>query len=443
MRRVLLTTLVLAAGALIAMLGGTAAAAPGSSPALPPLDQALQAGPDLSFEGTSAPRTRSARAETSGQTRTKLARKLSDLASRAPSDSSFYVYDIGANKKRVLFARREGASQKLASNTKLFTTAAALDHFGSKGKLTTEVYSQGKLARKGRLKGKLYLVGAGDPAFGASGIARLAKEIKRAGIRKAKKLIADDSIFDRLRGVPDTGYGPSQYIAPLSGLTYGGSTYSGDPAIAAGEALKAKLRKRGVRVKGQVKLGETPNKVLSERPIANWDSPPIKSLIATTNKFSSNFYAEMLLKGIWARPNRKGTTDGGTRAAEQFARSQGSKISQRDGSGLTDDNRSSAKNVVELLVAMREHPDARAYFRSMTIAGKDGTLDERMEGTPAAGRCRGKTGTINGVSTLSGYCNAGHGEKVAFSFLMNGVGDFAGARSIQDRMAIEIAKFRP
>ena len=78
---------------------------------------------------------------------------------------------------------------------------------------------------------------------------------------------------------------------------------------------------------------------------------------------------------------------------------------------------------------------------SLARVGKEGTVDERMEGTPAARRCRAKTGTISGVSALSGYCNAGSG-KVAFALLMNGVGSVDSARKIQDRMTIEIAKYR-
>jgi D-alanyl-D-alanine carboxypeptidase/D-alanyl-D-alanine-endopeptidase (penicillin-binding protein 4) len=66
-----------------------------------------------------------------------------------------------------------------------------------------------------------------------------------------------------------------------------------------------------------------------------------------------------------------------------------------------------------------------------------------MEGTAAAGRCRGKTGTILSVSNLSGYCRSGHG-KVAFSILMSGVGyDYDRARGLQDRMVAAIARYRP
>jgi D-alanyl-D-alanine carboxypeptidase/D-alanyl-D-alanine-endopeptidase (penicillin-binding protein 4) len=82
-----------------------------------------------------------------------------------------------------------------------------------------------------------------------------------------------------------------------------------------------------------------------------------------------------------------------------------------------------------------------SFFDSLAIAGRDGTLAPRMRRGPARGRCRGKTGTISGVSTLSGYCRALSGDTYAFSILMNGVNPF-GARKLQDRMLQAIAAVR-
>ena len=74
------------------------------------------------------------------------------------------------------------------------------------------------------------------------------------------------------------------------------------------------------------------------------------------------------------------------------------------------------------------------------MAGKDGTLNNRMRSGPARGKCRAKTGTITGVSTLSGYCTARNGDTIVFSILMNGVNP-AGARGLQDRMVQGIARY--
>jgi serine-type D-Ala-D-Ala carboxypeptidase/endopeptidase (penicillin-binding protein 4) len=396
-------------------------------------------GPDLPARSSPA----LARAAASGAiSRSQLRRKLKSLARQAPSSSGFYVYDIDAGKRRVLFDRKEGKRRKLASNTKLFTTATALHRLGAKARIETVVRTRGSISR-GRLKGDLYLVGGGDPTLGSSEIKSLAKQVKRAGIRRVKGSVrADDSIFDGKRGVPDSGFGPSPYIAPLSGLVYGGSTYATDPALQAGSAFKEQLRKRGIKVGGRIKVKRAPKKLSSRQPIAQVESPSIAAIVEATNKPSNNFYAEMLLKRLWAKPNRRGTTRGGTKAVERFARNQGSRISQLDGSGLSDNNRSAPRDVVRLLVAMRRHKAHAAFYDSLPIAGKEGTLDERMEGTAAAGRCRAKTGTIDGVSSLSGYCNAGRG-KVAFSLLMNGVSSYDAARRIQDKMTIEIARYRP
>jgi D-alanyl-D-alanine carboxypeptidase/D-alanyl-D-alanine-endopeptidase (penicillin-binding protein 4) len=427
----------------VGLLAAAAAFALAPATVAEPEQPASVAAPGPDLPARSAPAlARTARS--GGITRRKLKRRLGKLARKAPGASGFYVYDIGAAKKRVLFDRKEGHRRRLASNTKLFTTATALHRLGASARIETRVARRGALTDRGRLKGSLYLVGAGDPSLGSGDLKELAREVRRAGIRRVTgKLVADDSVFDRRRGVPDSGYGPSPYIAPLSGLVYGGSTYSRDPALAAAAAFRSRLRKRGVKVKGGVRLGELPERLRDRPQVAAASSPTIAALAAATNKPSNNFFAEMLLKRLWAKPGRKGTTRGGTKAVERFARKQGSRIDARDGSGLTDANRSSPRDVVRLLVAMREHRAARAFYRSLPVVGREGTVDERMEGTAAAGRCRAKTGTISGVSTLSGYCNAGHGEKVAFSLLMNGVSSYDAALNVQDKMVVEIARFRP
>lgn len=398
-------------------------------------------GPDLPF--TSRPalgREASRRPIDAG----KLERRLGELARRAPGASGYYVYDIDANAKPVLFDRDQGKRRKLASNEKLFTTSTALHVLGPESRIETRVKAEGEVSANGRLQGDLYLIGGGDPTFGAAGIADLSADVADAGIEKVGgRVVADDSVFDRLRGVPDSNFDPSPYIAPLSGLVYNGSTYEGDPALEAGQAFREALSDAGVKTDGKVKTAAAPGTLRSTPEIGVHESEKIAGLAAATNKPSDNFLAEMLLKRLAATDGKQGTTKRGAAIVERYAGELGSGVSAKDGSGLTDGNKASPRDVVRLLTAVRSDSETGdAFYDSLAVAGSEGTLDDRMGGTVAAGRCRGKTGTIDGVSNLSGYCRSGK-HVVAYSLLMNGVGDYDGARAIQDEMVVEIARYRP
>ena len=109
-----------------------------------------------------------------------------------------------------------------------------------------------------------------------------------------------------------------------------------------------------------------------------------------------------------------------------------------DGSGLARTNRAAPRAVVRLLRGMYRHRGFEPYYESLARASERGTLVDRNTNR----RCRAKTGTISGVSALSGYCRAASGDLIAFSFLMNGVGyNYDGARRIQDAMTQVIAKY--
>jgi D-alanyl-D-alanine carboxypeptidase len=96
---------------------------------------------------------------------------------------------------------------------------------------------------------------------------------------------------------------------------------------------------------------------------------------------------------------------------------------------------------VALLTAMQAREEFEAFLASLAVAGRDGTLSDRMRRGPAHNHCRGKTGTLSNVSALSGYCTARSGDVYAFSILMNGVYP-TGARQLQDRMTQAIAAIR-
>jgi serine-type D-Ala-D-Ala carboxypeptidase/endopeptidase (penicillin-binding protein 4) len=90
------------------------------------------------------------------------------------------------------------------------------------------------------------------------------------------------------------------------------------------------------------------------------------------------------------------------------------------------------------MAASRRTADAMRL--SLSIAGRAGTLSNRMRRSPARGRCRAKTGTIVGVSNLAGYCVSRSGRRTAFAFLMNGISIWT-AHPLQDRMAAALARY--
>ncbi len=370
--------------------------------------------------------------------------------------SGLFVID-GETGKQVC-ARAARRARPLASNMKLFTTSTALARLGPQSRIATTLETDGRIDRNGVLHGSLYLVGGGDPALGTpafyksylgglgTNVFLLKRQLREAGIKRVSgRLYADDSVFDRLRGVADSGYSTSSYIGPLSGLAFNSGfssaaahSFSHDPAIGAARTLSRALRKAGVRIAARVALGKAPP--LSTE-LARVESPPLTKIVNTTDVYSDNFFAEMLLKLVGSRFGGTGTTAAGARVVEAFARGHGSGVHAVDGSGLTRSNRASPLQVVKLLRAMRKLPAGDDFIQDLALTGHEGTVADRMHGTAAYGRCRTKTGTLTGVSNLSGYCFNRSGKLMIFSILMASVGDLYLAHLEQDLIAAEIAGY--
>jgi serine-type D-Ala-D-Ala carboxypeptidase/endopeptidase (penicillin-binding protein 4) len=168
----------------------------------------------------------------------------------------------------------------------------------------------------------------------------------------------------------------------------------------------------------------------------------MSTLVNHINKPSDNFMAETLVKALGADHGAGGSTAAGTAVARAQASEFGARPQMVDGSGLSRRNRTTPHDVVDLLVGMAGTEEGRYFRRSLAVAGRSGTIAKRMRGTAAAGRCRAKTGTLNGVSALAGYCDSRRGGHTAFAFLMNGVSTW-GAHTLQDRMAATLARYTP
>lgn len=384
-----------------------------------------------------------------------LAGTRAELASAmrgAGSGSGALVVDLGTQPGDAgaeLFASRPEDPRVPASVEKLYTTATALLRLGPGSHLRTQVLGSAPVTG-GRLDGDLYLRGAGDPTFGSTQMATLARTlVARTGLeRMTGRVIGDETLFDRRRGPPSSLLRTSSYVGPLSALAFNrGRTglrspwFQTRPGLFATQAFERLLRREGVTIGARARTGRTPPAALA---LAAIDSPAVSDLVARTNRPSDNYFAETLIKVLGARPGVPGSTRSGAQAVTARMRQLGVTPHVVDGSGLSRTNRTSPRQVVGLLRAMALDPTAGPPFEaSLAVAGRSGTLVSRMRGTPAAGNCRAKTGSLHAVSALAGYCTAADGTtRLAFAFLMNRV-DLAGARRLQDRMAAALARFEP
>jgi len=346
----------------------------------------------------------------------------------------------------TLFAAGANRSLRLASNMKLFTTATALSRIGPDERFETRLVAAGEL-EGGVLRGDLILVGGGDPSLTSQGLGRLATQARAAGLaRVTGRLLYDESIFDRKRAISQPGISGGRFaeLGRLSGLSFE-SGRSADPARSAALSMISILRRRGVSISRKTAPGSAPPATTAEQEIAEVSSSSLAALSRSTNTFSINFYAEMLVKLIGVDERRRGSTKAGIAEIREFSEEAGAPLRTVNGSGLSRTDIATPRAVGALLSHMlgEEEDKVRdAFLRSLAVAGGSGTLARRMRGSAAQGACIGKTGTLTGVSALSGYCEVAPERFVVFSILMNRV-DIGRAHVAQDRMAALIARYRP
>ena len=373
---------------------------------------------------------------------------------RAGGLSGGFVLDTTTG--RTLASVRADVPRIPASVNKLYTTSTALLRFGPDATLRTSVMGVGTLDDAGTWHGDLYLRGGGDPTFGSASFDRLAyglgttvstlaARVREAGIRRVTgRVRGDESWLDRLRGGPATGYAFDLDIGgPLGGLLYNrglaredGSALQRQPAKFAAQQLTLELRRAHVQVAHGPAVGTAPARA---EQVAAVDSPTMAALVRLTLVPSDNLFAEMLLKDVGARFGAGGSTAAGATVVKRTLARYGVRPQIADGSGLSRADRTSPRQVVTLLSALRANASLRA---ALPVAGRSGTLEERMRRSSAQDRCQAKTGTLSNVSALAGYCRTPNGHLLAFAFIQNFVYTPT-AKAAEDRLTIALARLRP
>ena len=410
------------------------------------------------------------------------------------------VHVVELNTGETVYAYNPDEPRVIASNSKLFTTAAVLDALGPGYIFETRLLMRGAVSG-GVLRGDLGVVGAGDPQisgreYGGDSYAAFrpwVAALRQRGIRRvAGDLYLAHGLFEPLRVHPDwpRDQATEWYEAPVDALSFedncilvriwpgkaghraavetvpsvplfqvdnrtttrtrrrGSRLYVGrtgwlltvkgtidagsgpfetwvtvpDPVLYFGSALRAALAEQGIAVEGRLRP-------VSELPGAVWERVAVHrsdlaTAIRTTNKRSQNFYAETLAKLLGAERCGEGSWTAGMRAIGEFLVSIGvppGTFRMVDGSGMSRENQFAPRAVTTLLRHMFFHPAGSEFAQSLPYSGEADmkSWKRRLAAPPYRGNVFAKTGTLSGVSALSGYVKAVSGKTYAFSILMN------------------------
>lgn len=240
------------------------------------------------------------------------------------------------------------------------------------------------------------------------------------------------------------------------------------PARWFGHCVKKNLENHGIKVTGGVRVVDaTARRNAKLNPTSLCEvgfvsSPPMRELVKRMMKPSQNLHAQLLLlqagaadtgtaivadkqshsgaasqKAAASRPAStstpiESTESAGIKALKRFLGKAGIPIDEVhliEGSGLSRHNLITPAATVALLRYMDKHAAAADFRESLPIAGVDGTLRNRMKGTPAADNARAKTGSLSRVDALSGYVTTAAGERLAFSLMINNYSPGASERN--------------
>ncbi|MBC7784518.1 MAG: D-alanyl-D-alanine carboxypeptidase/D-alanyl-D-alanine-endopeptidase [Burkholderiales bacterium] len=215
-----------------------------------------------------------------------------------------------------------------------------------------------------------------------------------------------------------------------------------DPAAFAATVIKETFARKGILIHAQPTRDLTIRARKDEWRELLVHETPIAATLARANKDSINMYAEALAKRLGAaQSGTAGSWSNGTAAVGRYLKTIGipeAEFTLDDGCGLSRKNRVSPDAFVAVLARQFHSANRQTYLDNLAQAGVDGTLKRRFDDTPLRQRVLGKSGSINRVSTLSGYVNGRDGNWYAFSVLFNDFGGGAGtsAHSLQEKIVL-------
>jgi len=347
------------------------------------------------------------------------------------SQLGLMVWDLTTDS--LLYTRNARHLMRTASTMKLLTAITALDHLGTSYKYSTSLYYKGTIER-GTLKGDLICVGGMDPMFDRKDMQAFAQALKSKGISAIRgRIVMDKTMKDAEKWGEGWCWDDDNPI--LTPLLYDGKDSFDSQLLK--ELQRARIATAGARVVD----GRAP----SDAKLICTRTHSIDEVLHQMMKDSDNLFAESTYFQVAASSGKRPATAKDAQKIERELMARIGLDAERyrlaDGSGLSLYNYLSAEAQVMLLRFAWQTPQLYEHLLpSLPIAGIDGTLEKRMIDTAAQGNVRAKTGTVTGVSALSGYATAPNGHIVAFSIINQGVKRASAGRDFQDRICVALCQ---
>jgi len=346
---------------------------------------------------------------------------------------------------KTLYAWSTKKKRIPASNQKLLLSMALLDRMEPGTRLETS--ARGRRVQSGKVRGNLYVVGRGDPTLSGGGsfsrslhlkptyVGSLARKIKASGVRRVEgRVVGTRTYFANDWWASGwKSFYPSSEVALPAALNFNGNIHKGrhigNPEKRLAASLTSRLRSIGVRVGGKPKGGGAPPDY-ARHLVAKVQSSQLASMMRHMNRTSSNFFAEVFGKLLAVqRSGSPGTIAKGARAIRAWAARYNVTVRAHDSSGLSSANRVSPHGLTKLLGVAHNQSWGRR-LRDGLATGGEGTLEDRLHGVPV----RAKTGTLSGVSTLSGWVRLKRADSWGeFSIMSRGMSK-ARAVKLEDRI---------
>ena len=359
-----------------------------------------------------------------------LAARLDSLCADSIFDRTqlgLAVYDL--TDGRYLYRRGERQCLRPASTMKVVTAIAALHTLGTDYHYSTRLVLPDGAVAKGDsiVRGNIEIRAAFDPLLSKDDLQTLVAALAAEGVRRIEgDIVADVSLKDTL--AKGWGWCWDDDDAPLDALTMGGKDIFET-------SFRQLLADNGIVCSGTFRKGRlTPG----GRTVASVERT-IDAVLLPMMKKSDNLAAESMFYQIAAHGGKPyaGRREA-VKAIEALVKKMGLNPAHyqfADGSGLSLYNYVTPELLVRLLAfAYNDAALRRHLLPALPIAGEDGTLARRLRGTKAQGNVRAKTGTVEGVSTLAGYCIAKDGHTLCFAIMNQGIRRTSTGRNFQDRV---------